>query len=137
MKDGAVLANAGHFDVEIDLDALRAAAREDPEQVRPLVERYDLGDGRSLNLLTRGRVVNLAAAEGHPAAVMDVSFALQALCVEELVARAGELEPGVHAVPGAIDREVARLKLAALGVEIDALTPAQEEYLDAWRQAAP
>jgi len=118
-------------------DALRAAARSDPEQVRPLVERYDLDDGRSLNLLTRGRVVNLAAAEGHPAAVMDVSFALQALCIEELVVRAGELEPGVHPVPNAIDREVARLKLAALGVEIDALTPAQEEYLDAWRQAAP
>jgi adenosylhomocysteinase len=139
MKDGAVLANAGHFDVEIDLDELRAAARDDPEQVRPLVERYDLDDGRKLNLLTRGRVVNLAAAEGHPAAVMDVSFALQALCVEELVRRAGELAPGVHPVPDAIDREVARLKLAALGVEIDELTHTQEEYLDAWRggQAAP
>ncbi len=137
MKDGAVLANAGHFDVEIDLDELRAAAREDPEQVRPLVERYDLGDGRRLNLLAHGRVVNLAAAEGHPAAVMDISFALQALCIEELVARAGELKPGVHPVPNAIDREVARLKLAALGVQIDAPTPAQEEYLDAWRQAAP
>ena len=133
MKDGAVLANAGHFDVEIDLDELRAVARDDPQQVRPLVERYDLDDGRSLHLLARGRVVNLAAAEGHPAAVMDVSFALQALCVEELVLRAGELGPGVHPVPDAIDREVARLKLAALGVEIDALTPAQEEYLDVWR----
>jgi adenosylhomocysteinase len=139
MKDGAVLANAGHFDVEIDLDQLRAAARDDPEQVRPLVERYDLADGRRLNLLARGRVVNLAAAEGHPAAVMDISFALQALCIEELVRRAGERAPGVHPVPDAIDREVARLKLAALGVEIDALTPDQEEYLDTWRgrQAAP
>jgi adenosylhomocysteinase len=139
MKDGAVLANAGHFDVEIDLDELRAAARDDPEQVRPLVERYDLADGRGLNLLARGRVVNLAAAEGHPAAVMDISFALQALCVEELVRREGARAPGVHPVPDAIDREVARLKLAALGVEIDALTPDQEEYLDAWRgpQAAP
>jgi adenosylhomocysteinase len=81
-------------------------------------------------------VVNLAAAEGHPAAVMDISFALQALCVEQLVRRRGELAPGVHAVPDAIDREVARLKLAALGVEIDALTPTQEEYLDAWRARA-
>ena len=135
MKDGAVLANAGHFDVEIDLGDLRAAAVGEPEPVRPLVERYDLGDGRRLHLLARGRVVNLAAAEGHPGAVMDVSFALQALCVEDLVRRAGELAPGVHQVPDAIDREVARLKLAALGVEIDALTPAQEEYLDAWRPA--
>ena len=135
MKDGAVLANAGHFDVEIDLGDLRAAAVGEPEPVRPLVERYDLGGGRRLNLLARGRVVNLAAAEGHPGAVMDVSFALQALCVEDLVRRAGELAPGVHQVPDAIDREVARLKLAALGVEIDALTPAQEEYLDAWRPA--
>jgi adenosylhomocysteinase len=136
MKDGAVLANAGHFDVEIDLGELRAAARDDPEQVRPLVERYDLDDGRKLHLLARGRVVNLAAAEGHPAAVMDISFALQALCVEELVRRAGELAPGVHPVPDAIDREVARLKLAALGVEIDELTPAQEDYLDVWRGRA-
>jgi adenosylhomocysteinase len=136
MKDGAVLANAGHFDVEIDLDELRAVARGDPQQVRPLVERYDLDDGRKLHLLAGGRVVNLAAAEGHPAAVMDVSFALQALCVEELVRRAGGLGPGVHPVPDAIDREVARLKLAALGVEIDALTPAQEEYLDVWRGRA-
>jgi adenosylhomocysteinase len=136
MKDGAVLANAGHFDVEIDLDDLRALAVDGAHEVRPLVERYDLGDGKRLHLLTRGRVVNLAAAEGHPAAVMDVSFALQALCVEELVRRAGELAPGVHPVPDAIDREVARLKLEALGVEIDALTAAQEEYLDAWRGQA-
>jgi adenosylhomocysteinase len=135
MKDGAVLANAGHFDVEIDLDALRGAAVGDPEPVRPLVERYDLADGRRLHLLARGRVVNLAAAEGHPAAVMDVSFALQALCVEDLVQRAGERDPGVHPVPDAIDREVARLKLEALGVRIDALTPEQEDYLDAWRPA--
>src|SRR5204863_5587960 len=119
MKAGAVLANAGHFDVEIDLGDLRAAAVGEPEPVRPLVERYDLGDGRRLNLLARGRVVNLAAAEGHPGAVMDVSFALQALCVEELVRRRGQLPAGVHPVPAAIDREVGRLKLAALGVEID------------------
>jgi len=130
MKDGAVLANAGHFDVEIDLEELAAGA-DSVREVRPLVEAYDLGD-RRLNLLARGRVVNLAAAEGHPAAVMDVSFAIQALCVEELVRRAGELSPGVHAVPAAIDHEVARLKLAALGVQIDALTDEQREYLDTW-----
>ena len=137
MKDGAVLANAGHFDVEIDLDDLRALAVDGAEEVRPLVERYDLEGGRRLHLLARGRVVNLAAAEGHPAAVMDVSFAVQALCVEELVRRGGELPAGVHPVPDRIDREVARLKLAALGVEIDELTPDQEAYLDSWRPGQP
>ena len=132
MKDGAVLANAGHFDVEIDLAALRAAARSCRE-VRPLVEQYDVG-GRRLNLLAAGRVVNLAAAEGHPAAVMDISFALQALAAEELVRRAGELAPGVHPVPERIDREVAALKLSSLGVEIDRLSPEQERYLRDWRR---
>jgi adenosylhomocysteinase len=130
MKDGAVLANAGHFDVEIDLVELRAAARS-VREVRPLVEQYDLGD-RRLNLLAGGRVVNLAAAEGHPAAVMDISFALQALAVEELVRSAGTLAPGVHPVPEGIDREVAALKLASLGVEIDTLRPEQERYLRGW-----
>ncbi len=91
-----------------------------------------LADGRRLNLLAHGRVVNLAAAEGHPAAVMDVSFALQALCVEELVKRRGELGPGVHPVAAAIDREVGRLKLAALGVQIDEPTPEQEHYRESW-----
>ena len=132
MKDGALLANAGHFDVELDLDELRALATADPREVRPLVHQYELIDGRRLNLLARGRVVNLAAAEGHPAAVMDVSFALQALCVEELVARGGGYGPGVHAVPTAIDREVGRLKLAALGVQIDEPTPEQEHYRESW-----
>ncbi len=135
MKDGAVLANAGHFDVEIDVGALRGLA-QDVREVRPLVEQYDLGD-RRLNLLARGRVVNLAAAEGHPAAVMDVSFALQALCVEELVRRRGELLPGVHAVPPHIDREVATLKLAALGVRIDELTDEQAGYLRSWEGREP
>ncbi len=119
MKDGALLANAGHFDVELDLEALAEIAAGGVRSVRPLVDEYVLGDGRRLNLLARGRVVNLAAAEGHPAAVMDVSFALQALSVEELVRRRGELSPGVHAVPEALDREVGRLKLEALGVTID------------------
>ncbi len=134
MGDGAVLANAGHFDVEIDLDALRAAAVGGVREVRPLVEEYDLGDKR-LVLLARGRVVNLAAAEGHPAAVMDVSFALQALGLEWLV-RAGA-PPGVQPVPRAIEEQVARLKLAALGVEIDAPTAEQTAYLKAWSPRTP
>ena len=132
MKDGAVLANAGHFDVELDLDELRELATGGTREVKRLVEEYVLADGRRLNLLARGRVVNLAAAEGHPAAVMDVSFALQALAVEELVRRRGELEPGVHPVPGAIDREVGRLKLEALGVAIDEPTAEQASYRESW-----
>jgi adenosylhomocysteinase len=131
MKDGAVLANAGHFDVEIRVADLRELATGGVREVRPLVDQYDLGD-RRLNLLAGGRVVNLAAAEGHPAAVMDMSFALQALCVEELVRRAGELGPRVHPVPAHIDREVAALKLAALGVRIDTLTAEQAVYRRSW-----
>lgn len=131
MKDGAVLANAGHFDVELDLEELRSLAVE-VRQVRPLIEQYELEDGRRLNLLARGRVVNLAAGEGHPASVMDVSFALQALCVEELVRRRAELTPGVHQVPRSIDQEVATLKLAALGVEIDQPTAEQRHYRESW-----
>jgi adenosylhomocysteinase len=130
MKDGAVLANAGHFDVEIDLEALRAGA-DSVREVRPLVEQYAFGD-RRLNLLAGGRVVNLAAAEGHPAGVMDISFALQALAAETLARRAGELEPGVHAVPEEVDREVAALKLASLGIRIDTLSEEQERYRRGW-----
>jgi adenosylhomocysteinase len=126
-----VLANAGHFDVEISLDDLRALATGGVQAVRPLVEQYDLGD-RRLNVLAHGRVVNLAAAEGHPAAVMDISFAGHALAAEHLAREGGSLGPGVHAVPPAIDREVAALKLASLGVEIDELTEAQAEYLRGW-----
>jgi adenosylhomocysteinase len=131
MKDGTVLANAGHFDVEIDLDDLRAAA-ESVREVRPLVEQYVV-DGRRLNLLAGGRVVNLAAAEGHPAAVMDISFALQALAAEQLAVRPGELAPGVHPVSETVDREVAGLKLASLGVRIDTLSDEQARYLRGWR----
>jgi adenosylhomocysteinase len=131
MKDGAVLANAGHFDIEIDLDALREAATGGMKEVLPMVEQYDVG-GRRLNLLASGRVVNLAAGQGHPAAVMDMSFANQALAVEHLVRHPGALSAGVHPVPDAIDREVARLKLESLGVEIDELTAAQREYLRSW-----
>jgi adenosylhomocysteinase len=131
MKDGAVLANAGHFDVEIDIGALRKAAKADPEEVLPLVERYTL-PGRRINLLAGGRVVNLAAAQGHPAEVMDISFALQALTVEWLVKEGGALEPAVVPVPASIDREVARLKLSSLGVGIDELTREQRDYLSTW-----
>jgi adenosylhomocysteinase len=130
MKDGAVLANAGHFDVEIDVAGLAAEA-DAAREVRPLVEQYTLG-GRRLNLLAGGRVVNLAAAEGHPAAVMDISFALQALTAEDLARRGGDLEPGVHAVPEEVDREVATLKLASLGVQIDTLSEEQERYRRGW-----
>jgi adenosylhomocysteinase len=132
MKDGAVLANAGHFDVELDLAELAELATGGQRAVRPLVQEYRLADGRVVNLLAHGRVVNLAAAEGHPAAVMDVSFALQALGVEQLVARRGELGPGVHPVPTAVDLEVGRLKLAALGVEIDKPTAEQQDYRQSW-----
>jgi adenosylhomocysteinase len=132
MKDGALLANAGHFDVELDLAELESLATGGVTEVRPLIEQYLLADGRKLNLLARGRVVNLAAAEGHPSAVMDVSFALQALCVEDLVRRREDLVPGLQAVSPAIDREVGRLKLAALGVEIDQPTAEQEHYRESW-----
>jgi adenosylhomocysteinase len=131
MKDGAVLANSGHFDVEIDLDGLRAIASGPPREALPLVEEYAVA-GRRLNLLARGRVVNLAAAEGHPAAVMDMSFANQALAAEYLVRNGADLEHRVLPVPDEIDREVARLKLASLGVQIDELTPGQRKYLDTW-----
>ena len=133
MRDGAVLCNAGHFDVECDLPALRELAVE-RRQVRQHVEQHVLADGRRINLLAEGRVVNLAAAEGNPAAVMDMSFANQALAAEHLARTAGTLAPRVHAVPAEIDDEVARLTLAALGVEIDALTAAQRDYLTTWDQ---
>ena len=133
MRDGAILCNAGHFDVECDLPALRELAVERRE-VRPHVEQHVLADGRRINLLAEGRVVNLAAAEGNPAAVMDMSFANQALAVEHLVKAAGTLPARVHGVPREIDDEVARLTLAALGVEIDALTEEQRAYLTAWEQ---
>jgi adenosylhomocysteinase len=131
MKDGAVLANAGHFDVEIDLAGLDKAAKGKRREVLPLVEQFEVG-GRRLNLLARGRVVNLAAAEGHPAEVMDISFALQALCVAWMADRAGDLRVEVLPVPDEIDREVAGLKLESLDVEIDALTPEQKRYLSSW-----
>ena len=131
MKDGAVLANSGHFDVEIDKDALADLA-QGIRRIRDFVDEYRLPDGRRLNLLGEGRLVNLAAAEGHPAAVMDMSFANQALSVEWLVQNRGHLAPAVHDVPMEIDAEVARLKLAAMGVDIDRLTDEQAAYLSSW-----
>jgi adenosylhomocysteinase len=137
MKDGAVLANAGHFDVEIKLEDLRALAVGGRREALPLVEEHTLADGRRLNLLAQGRVVNLAAGEGHPASVMDMSFAGQALCVEHLVANAGRLPPGVLPVPEEIDDEVARLKLESLGVQIDELNEDQRVYRSAWEWGTP
>jgi adenosylhomocysteinase len=136
MKDGAVLANAGHFDVEINLADLRALAVGGRREALPLVEEHLMADGRRLNLLAEGKVVNLAAGEGHPAAVMDMSFAGQALCVEHLVARAGEMPAAVLPVPDDIDEQVARLKLESLGVEIDALSEEQRVYRTAWERGA-
>ena len=130
MKDGAVLANAGHFDVEIDKEALSRLGGE-PRRLRGSVDEYTMPDGRRLALLAEGRLVNLGAAEGHPAAVMDMSFANQALVVEWLAGREG-LEPEVLTVPNDIDTEVAALKLRAMGIEIDELTPEQERYLGSW-----
>jgi adenosylhomocysteinase len=134
MKDGAVLANSGHFDVEIDKVALRDLATGGVRRIRDFVDEHTLSDGRRLYLLGEGRLVNLAAAEGHPAAVMDMSFADQALAVEWIVQRRGTLDVGVHPVPAELDAEVARLKLRTMGIEIDRLTPEQEEYLRSWEQ---
>ena len=131
IKDGCIVANSGHFDDEINLPALRQVSRAH-RPVRPLVEDYELEDGRHVYLLAEGRVLNLASAEGHPAAVMDVSFANQALSVAYIAAHAVELAPGVYDVPEDIDREVARLKLASLGVHIDELTDEQRRYLASW-----
>jgi len=131
MKDGAVLANSGHFDIEIDLPALESSATA-RRQARPNVEEYTLEDGRRLYVVAEGRLVNLGAAEGHPAAVMDMSFANQALCAEWVVHHVAELTAKVYDVPGEIDREIARLKLESMGIAIDTLTPAQQEYLSSW-----
>jgi len=133
MRDGAILANAGHFDVELDLGALRAMAEGHVRRVRPMVEGFEIG-GKELFLVAEGRLVNLGAAEGHPAAVMDMSFANQALAVEYLARHSAELEPRVYTVPEAIDREVARLKLEALGIGLEPLTAEQQAYLADWRQ---
>jgi adenosylhomocysteinase len=134
MKDGAIMANSGHFDVEIDKGALRELGTGGVRRIRESVDEYTLADGRRLHLLGEGRLVNLAAAEGHPAAVMDMSFANQALSVEWMVRHHADLEKRVYPVPPEIDREVARLKLRAMGAEIDTLTEEQDRYLHSWDQ---
>ncbi len=136
MRDGAVLANAGHFDVEVDVRALAALAAEVHPAVRPHADEYVLADGRRLILLAEGRVVNLVAAEGNPAAVMDLSFAVQALALVRLATAEAILAPGVHDIPAAIDAQIARLTLGSLGTAIDELTPAQQVYLDSWREGS-
>ena len=133
MKDGAVVANSGHFNVELDLPALEKLAQS-RRQTREFVEEFTLGGGRKIYVLGEGRLINLAAAEGHPAVVMDMSFADQALCAEYLVKNAKKLEPKVYGVPVDIDQNVARLKLESLGVSIDRLTHEQEEYLASWSE---
>ena len=131
MKDGAVLANSGHFNAEIKIPALEKLAVQ-KKQIRPSVEQYILRDGRNLFLLGEGRLINLAAAEGHPASVMDMSFANQALCVEYLVKEGKNLAPRVYLVPEELDKEVGRLKLKAMGVSIDSLTREQKQYTESW-----
>jgi adenosylhomocysteinase len=133
MKDGAILANSGHFNSEINLKALDEMATG-VRQVRPSVQEYKMGDGRRLHVLAEGRLINLAAAEGHPAAVMDMSFANQALCAEYVVKHAKSLERKVYDVPDEIDAEVARLKLRAMRIDIDTLTKEQEHYLTSWEE---
>jgi adenosylhomocysteinase len=132
LKDGAILCNSGHFNVEIDLDTLAKMA-QGRKAVRPFVEEFELGGGRRVFVLGEGRLINLASAEGHPAAVMDMSFANQALAAEFMVKKGKTLERKVYVVPREIDLEIARLKLASMGVEIDALTREQESYLASWR----
>ncbi|MDD8031185.1 MAG: adenosylhomocysteinase, partial [Acidobacteriota bacterium] len=133
MKDGAIIANAGHFNVEIDLPALKRLAKSQ-NKVRELVEEYCLSDKRRVYVLAEGRLINLAAAEGHPAMVMDMSFANQALSVLYLQEHGPELDNLVYLVPENIDREIARLKLESMGIKIDRLTAEQKKYLKGWRE---
>ncbi|MBJ7899703.1 MAG: adenosylhomocysteinase [Cyanobacteria bacterium RI_101] len=131
MKDGAIVCNSGHFDIEIDLKALREQASE-VKVVRNFTEQYSLKNGKSVIVIGEGRLVNLAAAEGHPSAVMDMSFANQALACEYLVKNKGRLEPGLHSIPAEVDQEIARLKLQAMGIVIDSLTAEQIQYINSW-----
>jgi adenosylhomocysteinase len=134
MKDGAIVANSGHFNVEINIPALTELSKGEPKLVRPFVEQYEMKDGRKINLLGEGRLINLAAAEGHPASVMDMSFANQALSAEYMVKNADKLEKKVYAVPSEIDAEIARIKLEAMGATIDTLTEEQVKYLNSWEE---
>src|ERR1019366_6509909 len=133
MKDGAIISNSGHFNVEIDIPSLEKLSSS-KRTTRDLVEEYTMKDGRRINLLGEGRLINLAAAEGHPASVMDMSFADQALSVEYLVKNHSSLEKKVYVVPEDLDKRVAKLKLESMGIKIDRLTSEQEEYLASWNE---
>jgi adenosylhomocysteinase len=132
MKDGAIFCNSGHFDAEIQISALKELAVS-TRTIRDFTDEYVMKDGRRLYLLGEGRLINLAAAEGHPASVMDMSFANQAMAAEYIVKNYESLKNDVYAMPDDLDQEVARLKLAAMGIKIDTLTPEQEEYLNSWK----
>ena len=134
MKDGAIVANSGHFNVEINIPALEKMSKGEPKHVREFVHQYETKDGRKINILGEGRLINLSAAEGHPASVMDMSFANQALSAEYMAKNADKLEKKVYSVPTDIDNEIARLKLAAMGTKIDILTPEQSHYLNSWEE---
>jgi adenosylhomocysteinase len=134
MKDGAIVANSGHFNVEINIPALAKMSKGEPKLVRPFVDQYETTDGRKINILGEGRLINLASAEGHPASVMDMSFANQALAAEFMVKNASTLEKRVYSVPAEIDAEIARLKLQAMGIHIDVLTDEQLKYLNSWEE---
>lgn len=134
MKDGALMANSGHFDVEINKPALLEMSAGEPKRVRPFVDQYTLKDGRRLNLLGEGRLINLAAAEGHPAAVMDMSFAGQAMAAKFLVDNKGKLENKVYTIPEELDEQIATIKLASMGIQIDTLTEEQVAYLNSWEE---
>ena len=132
MKDGAIIANSGHFNDEINIPALEKLATGGKRRVRDFVDEYTYTDGRRVHLLAEGRLVNLSAAEGHPASVMDMSFANQALGSEYMLAHAKEMQPRVYTLPSELDKEIARLKLHAMGIRIDTLTPEQDKYLNSW-----
>ncbi|MBI5294718.1 MAG: adenosylhomocysteinase [Chloroflexi bacterium] len=134
MKDGAIVANSGHFNVEINIPALQKMSKGEPILVRPFVQSYETKDGRKINILGEGRLINLASAEGHPASVMDMSFANQALAAEYMAKNASKLEKRVYSVPVDIDNEIARIKLEAMGVKIDVLTEEQVKYLNSWEE---
>ena len=134
MKDGAIVANSGHFNVEINIPGLAKLSKGAPKLVRPFVDQYETKDGRKINILAEGRLINLASAEGHPASVMDMSFANQALAAEFMIKNAKTLEKRVYSVPAEVDAEIARIKLSAMGIKIDDLTPEQIKYLNSWEE---
>jgi adenosylhomocysteinase len=134
MKDGAIVANSGHFNVEINIPGLAKLSQGDPKLVRPFVGQYETKDGRKINILAEGRLINLASAEGHPASVMDMSFANQALAAEFMIKNAKTLEKRVYSVPAEVDAEIARIKLDAMGIKIDDLTAEQAKYLNSWEE---